>query len=101
MRFWPVRPLLVFVCDMVELEPVELVFEATYCIAVRLHLLVVAAGLLHHLVDDELGVSSDVEALDAELDGDAEAAEEGLVLCHVVRHWKVQTYHVLHVLSEG
>jgi hypothetical protein len=29
-----------------------------------------AACLLHHLVDDELGVPPDVETLDAELDGD-------------------------------
>ena len=43
-----------------------------------------AAGLLPHLIDDELGVSPNVEAFDAELDGDAEAAEEGLVFRHVV-----------------
>ena len=36
------------------------------------------ARLLHHLVDDELRVTAYVEALDAELDGDAEATEEGL-----------------------
>ena len=55
----------------------ELVLEATHCIAVCLHLLVVAAGFLHLLIDDELGVSPDVEALDAELDGDTEATKEG------------------------
>ena len=41
---------------------------------------VVAARLLHHLVDDELRVTTYVEALDAKLDGDAEATEVGLVV---------------------
>ena len=34
--------------------------------------------LLHYLIDDELRVAAYVEAFDAELDGDAEATEEGL-----------------------
>ena len=76
---------------MIELEPVELVLEAMHYVAVRLHLLIVAAGFLHHLIDDELRISPDVKALDAKLDGDAEATEKGLVLQHVVGH----------VLSEG
>ena len=104
----PRRDLSQFICffvvlahDVVKLEPVELVFEATHSIAVRLHLLVVAASLLHHLVDGELGVSPDVETFDAEFDGDAEAAEEGLVFRHVVRCWEVQAHHIPHVLSEG
>jgi hypothetical protein len=42
------------------------------------------ARLLHHLVDDELRVTAYIKALDAELDGDAEATDEGLVLRHVV-----------------
>jgi len=62
---------------VVKLEPVELVFEATHCIAVHLHLLVMVASLLHHLVDDELGVSPNVETFDAECDGDAEAVRPG------------------------
>ena len=36
------------------------------------------------MVNDELRVTVYVEALDAELDGDAEATEEGLILRHVV-----------------
>ena len=74
---------------MIELEAVEFVFEAAYCVAVCLHLWVVTARLLHHLVNDKLRVTASIEALDAELDGDAEATEEGLVLRHVVRHGKV------------
>ena len=50
-----------------------LVLEAAHCIAVRLHLRVVIARLLHDLIDDELRVTAHVEALDAELDGDAGA----------------------------
>ena len=96
-----VRFFIVLARDVVKLEPAELVFEATHCIAVCLHLLIVAASLLHHLVDVELGVSPDVETFDAEFDGDAEAAEEGLVFHHVVRRREVQAHHVPHVLSEG
>jgi hypothetical protein len=53
------------------------------------------------LVYDELRVTAHVEAFDAELDGDAEAAEEGLVLRHIVRRREMQMYHVPHVFSEG
>ena len=59
------------------------------------------ARLLHDLIDDELRVTARVEAFDAELDGDAEATEEGLVLRHVVRRREMQAYHVPHVFSEG
>ena len=45
-----------------ELEAVEFVLESMYLLAVCLHLWIVAAQDLHYLVDDELGVSSDVEA---------------------------------------
>jgi hypothetical protein len=69
---------------VVELYAVELVFEGPHDIAVRLHLVAVAARVLHDLVDHELRVSLNIEALDARLHGDSEAAEEGLVLCHVV-----------------
>jgi hypothetical protein len=42
---------------VVELEPVELVFQAPNLIAVGLHLWVAAVGVLHDLVDDELRVT--------------------------------------------
>ena len=42
-----------------------------------------------------------VKTLDAKLDGDAKAAKEGLVLCHVVGRREVQTHHVAHVLLDG
>jgi hypothetical protein len=63
--------------------------------------LVVVAHILHDLIDHELRVSRDVEALDPGLDGDSEAAEEGLVLCHVVRGGEAQTHGVPHVFHEG
>ena len=59
------------------------------------------ARLLHHLVDDELRVTAYVEALDAKLDGEAEATEEGLILRHIVRRREVQAYYISHVISEG
>jgi hypothetical protein len=69
---------------MVELDAVKLVLEGPHGLAVRLHLVVVAAHVLHDLVDHELRVPPHVEAFDAYLDGDLEAAKQGLVLSHVV-----------------
>jgi hypothetical protein len=45
----------------------------------------VAARIFHDLVNHELRVPPDIEAFDAHFDGDSEAAEEGLVLYHIVR----------------
>jgi hypothetical protein len=45
--------------------------------------------VLHDLIDYKLRVSPDVEALDADFDGDSEATKEGLVLRHVVQGGKV------------
>jgi hypothetical protein len=50
--------------DVVELEPVELVFQAPNLIAVGFHLWVAAVGVLHDLVNDELRVTASVEASD-------------------------------------
>jgi hypothetical protein len=69
---------------VVELYPVELVLEGAHSFAVRLHLVVVTARVLHNLVDHELRVPSHVEALDACFHGDFEATKEGLVLNHIV-----------------
>jgi hypothetical protein len=74
---------------VIELYAVEFILESPHDIAVRLHLVVLAARILHELVDHELRVSPHVKALDARLDGDSKAAEEGLVLCHVVRRMEV------------
>jgi hypothetical protein len=50
-------------------------------------------------VNHELRISPHVEALDAYLNGDLEAAEKGLVLSHV-RRGEVETYCVPHLLPE-
>jgi hypothetical protein len=70
--------------DMIELDAVELVLEGPYGVAIGLHLVIVATRVLHDLVNHELRVSPDIEAFDSCLDGNSEAAKEGLVLCHVV-----------------
>jgi hypothetical protein len=79
-----VRFLIVPAGHMIELYAVELVFKGLHGFAVRLHLVVVIARVLNDLIDHELRVSPHVEALDARLDGDSEAAEEGHELHHVV-----------------
>jgi hypothetical protein len=86
---------------VVELYAVKLVLEGPHGFAIRLHLVVVTAHILHDLVDHELRVSPYVEALDARLDGDSEAVEEGLVLLHVIRRGEVQAHRVSHVLPKG
>jgi hypothetical protein len=60
-----------------------------------------AACIFHDLVDHKLRVHPHVEAFDAYLDGDLEAAKQGLVLIHVVRCGEVKTHSVPHVLPEG
>ena len=55
--------------DVVEFEAIEFVLQPSDLLAVRIHLGVVVARLLQDLVDDQLGVASDVEASDAQLDG--------------------------------
>src|SRR5688572_26500585 len=79
-----VRSLVVAPSDVVELEPVELVFQAPNLIAVGLHLRVAAVGVLHDLVDDELRVTAGVEAPDPYLDGDSQPVDQSLVLSHIV-----------------
>jgi hypothetical protein len=69
---------------VIELYAIELVLEVPHGIAVRLHLVVVAARVLHDLVDHELRVSPHIQAFDTCPDVNSEAVEEGLLLCHVV-----------------
>jgi hypothetical protein len=47
---------------MVELQRIELVFQAPNFVAVGLHLPVAAVGVLHDLINDELRVTLSVEA---------------------------------------
>jgi hypothetical protein len=57
-----IRSLVVSSSDVVELEPVELVFQAPNLVAVGLHLPVAAVRVLHDLVNDKLRVATSVEA---------------------------------------
>jgi hypothetical protein len=69
---------------VVKLYTIELIFKGAHSLAVRLHLVIVTARVLHDLVDHKLRVPLHVEALDARFNGDFKAAKEGLVLSHVV-----------------
>jgi hypothetical protein len=47
---------------MVEFQPVELIFQAPNFVAIGLHFLITAVGVLHDLVNDKLRVAPSVEA---------------------------------------
>jgi hypothetical protein len=47
--------------NMVEFQPVELIFQAPNFVAIGLHFLIAAVGALHDLVNDELRVAPSVE----------------------------------------
>jgi hypothetical protein len=79
-----VRLLVIPAGHVIEVDAVELVLEGSYGLAIRFHLVIVATRILHDLINHELRIPPHVEAFDAYLDGDLEAAEEGLVLSHVV-----------------
>jgi hypothetical protein len=57
-----IRSLVVPSSDVVELQSIELVFQAPNFVAVGLHLPVTAVGVLHDLVNDKLRVATSVEA---------------------------------------
>ena len=56
--------------DVIEFEGVESVLQSSDFLAICRHLGVVVVWLLHNLIDDQLGVAPNVEASDAQLDGD-------------------------------
>jgi hypothetical protein len=87
--------------DVVELELVELVFQAPNLIVVGFHLRVAAMGVLHDLVDNKLRVATSVEAPNPYLDGDAQPVNQSLVLGHVVGRREMEAQHVAKVLPEG
>ena len=57
--------------DVIELETVELVLQLAHFLVIYSHLGIVAALFFDDLVDDQLGVTSDVEPSDTQLDGNA------------------------------
>jgi hypothetical protein len=57
-----IRCLFVPSSNMVEFQPVELIFQAPNFVAIGLHFLIAAVGVLHDPVNDELRVAPIVEA---------------------------------------
>jgi hypothetical protein len=57
-----IRGLVVPSSNMVEFQPVELIFQASNFVAIGLHFSIAAVGVLHDLVNDELRVATSVEA---------------------------------------
>jgi hypothetical protein len=51
------------------------------------------------LVDDELRISSDIEALDPQLGSNDEAIDKGLVFRYIVRGRNVELDYITHVNS--
>lgn len=78
------RLLIVPLEDMVELVSIEIILQFTNLLPIILHLHVLAGGLLHHLVDDQLRVPSNEEALCSELGSCSNSVEEHFVFCNVV-----------------
>ena len=62
----------------------ELVLQFMDCPTIGRHLRVQAAFLLYHLVNDELRISSDLEAANPELESDPEPVDEGFILRDIV-----------------
>ena len=56
---------------MIEFEAIEFVLQLPDFFAIHIHLGIMAARFLHDLVDDQQGVAPDVEASDAQLNGDS------------------------------
>jgi hypothetical protein len=52
-------------CDVNKLEAMELVLKLAYFLAISLHFWVMAARDFHDLIDDQLRVTSNVEASDS------------------------------------
>jgi hypothetical protein len=69
---------------MLELEPMEFVLEFFDSLAVSYHLRVDTVGFLHHLIDDELKIPSNLDTPNPYLESDLELVEESLVLRDIV-----------------
>jgi hypothetical protein len=80
--------------DMMKFETIKLHRKIFYILIVCCHAGVMAVQLPHDLVDDELRVTVDVKLLDPELGSDAEAVDEGLILCHIVCCAEMQSNHI-------
>jgi hypothetical protein len=70
-------------------------------LAVGFHLGITATQALHDLIDHELGVASNVEVSDPELDGNSQPYNERLVFGDVIWRRKMKPNDVTHVNPEG
>ena len=68
-------------------------------LAVCVHEGALAVGVLHDLVDYELGVTVDVQASCSDVDGYVEAADECFIFCNVVGCRKMEANCVLELAS--
>jgi hypothetical protein len=66
---------------MTKFKAIELLFMLSNLLTVCCHVGVMIVRLPDDLVDDELRVTTDVKPLDPKLDGDAQAVDEGLIVC--------------------
>jgi hypothetical protein len=62
---------------------------------------IMAAWILHDLVDEELWIPLDIEASVHYLDGEAQAIDQGFILSHVVVCGEVEPYDVAQMYFEG
>ena len=76
--------IVVLLGDVMQLNPLEFVLELAHLLAVCHHEGVFVGGLLHDLVNHQLRVTADVVSRSAELDGDAESIDKGLIFHGVV-----------------
>jgi hypothetical protein len=77
-----------------KFKTIKLFLELSVFLSVCHHAGVAVVRLPHDLVDDELRVTADVKSLDPELNSDAQAVDEGLVLHNIVGHMEVQSNNV-------
>ena len=76
--------IIVLLGDVMQLDPLEFVLELAHLLAVCYHEGAFAGGFLHDLINDQLQVTVNVESHGAELDGNAQSVDEGLVFHGIV-----------------
>jgi hypothetical protein len=69
---------------VVELEAIKLILQLSDLQAVCSHLGLEVAQLFHDLVDDKPRVALNIESSNAQLNGDTQAIDECLTLCHII-----------------
>jgi hypothetical protein len=70
---------------MMKLKMIDILLKLSYLLAIYCHAQIVDVRLPHDLVDNELRIIVDVKLLDLELRSDAQAVDEGLIFCHIIR----------------